>query len=390
MTPAPRVLIVVTADAARDAVDGPRRDYVVLAAALSATLLDRTALQRSRTARALGRIAGPNVAQAWLAFRGRWHYDVVITDGEHVGIPLALLLRLTRAPMKHVTIGHRLSSPKKRMFFTVLRADARMDRIIVHSRHQFDFATNDLGILPERLTLMPYQVDTSFWAPQPMSVDQGADQVPLVVSAGLEYRDYATLFRAVADLPVRVVIGAASPWSRHQADDAPPPPNVEVASFDYQALRQLYRRAALVVVPLIDVDNQAGVTTILEAMAVGKPVVVSQSLGQTDVVEDRRSGSRGMPRIRRTSLLRQVAQEFGVDPEPNGFYVPPSDPTALRRAIAYLLEHPDERIRLGTAGRHAAEEFLTVELFAARVRAVVLRALDPLPRTSALRRAWFG
>lgn len=387
---APRVLVVVSADAAHDALDGPRRDYVLLAAALSATLLDRTALRHSLPARILKRLVGPNVAQAWLAFRGRWHHDVVITDGEHVGIPLALLLRLTRAPIKHVTIGHRLSSRKKRVFFTLLRADVRMDGIIIHARQQFDYATNELGIPPERLTLMPYQVDTSFWAPQSISDDQAVDQAPLVVSAGLEYRDYATLFRAVADLPVRVVIGAASPWSRHRAEDAPPPPNVELASFDYLALRDLYRRASVVVVPLVDVDNQAGVTTILEAMAVGKPVVVSQSLGQTDVIEDRRSGSRGLPRIRRTSLLRQVAHEFGVDPEPNGFYVPPGDPAALRRAIDYLLEHREERIRLGRAGRHAAEEFLTVELFAERVRAVVLRALEQRPGTSALRRAWLG
>jgi glycosyltransferase involved in cell wall biosynthesis len=386
VTPAPRVLIVVSADAARDTEKGPRRDYQVLAAALRARILDRSAVGRSPIARGLRRIAGPHAAQAWLAFQSRWAYDVVITDGEHVGIPLALLLRLTRAPVKHITIGHRLSSPKKRLFFTLLRADARMDRIIVHSRHQFDHATNELGIPPERLTLMPYQVDTGFWAPAPVPA---ADE-PLLVSAGLEYRDYATLFRAVEGLPVRVVIGAASPWSRHKADDVAPPPNVEVASFDYLALRDLYRRASLVVVPLTDVDNQAGVTTILEAMAVGKPVVVSQSLGQTDVVEDRRSGSRGVPRPRRTSLLRLVALESGVDPEPNGFYVPPGEPEALRRAISYLVERPEERAQLGAAGRRAAEELLTVDLVAARVRAIVVGGLEPLPGARALRRAWYG
>jgi glycosyltransferase involved in cell wall biosynthesis len=288
--------------------------------------------------------------------------------------------------MKHITIGHRLSTPKKRLFFTLLRADARMDRIIVHSRHQFDYATDELGIPPQRLTLMPYQVDTGFWTPAPVPV---GDE-PLLVSAGLEYRDYATLFSAVAGLPVRVVIGAASPWSRHKADELTPPPNVEVASFDYLALRDLYRRAALVVVPLTDIDNQAGVTTILEAMAVGKPVVVSQSLGQTDVVEDRRSGSRGLPRPRRTSLLRLVALESGVDPEPNGFYVPPGEPEALRRAIVYLVERPDERAQLGAAGRRAAEELLTVDQFAARVRAIVVGGLEPVPGARGLRRAWYG
>jgi len=386
VTPAPRVLIVVSADASFDTLNGPRRDYQVLASALGGTILDRRAVRRSPIARVLSRIAGPRAAQAWLAFQSRWAYDVVITDGEHVGIPLALLLRMTRAPIKHVTIGHRLSSPKKRLFFTALRADARMDRIIVHSRQQFDYATNELGILPDRLTLMPYQVDTDFWSPAPAPVSPE----PLVVSAGLEYRDYATLFRAVAGLGVRVVIGAASPWSSHGADDVAPPPNVEVGRFDYLALRSLYRRASVVVVPLSDVDNQAGVTTLLEAMAVGKPVVVSQSQGQTDVVEDRRSGSRGVPRPRRTSLLRLVASASGVDPEPNGFYVPPGDHAALRRAITYLVEHEEERTQLGAAGRRTVEELVTVDLFAARVRAIVLGGLEPPADTSVLRRAWYG
>lgn len=384
MTAGPRVLIVVSADAARDGEQGPRRDYLVLAAALGATILDRAGLQRSWVPRILARVAGAAVAQAWQAFGRRRRYDVVITDGEHVGIPLALLLRLSRARIKHVTIGHRLSAPKKRLFFTALRADARMDRIIVHSRHQFDHAANELGIPPARLILMPYQVDPVFWAPRPVIEE------PLIVSAGLEYRDYATLFRAVAGLPVRVVIGAASPWSRHRADDVPPPPNVEVGRFDYLALRDLYRRASLVVVPLTDVDNQAGVTTILEAMAVAKPVVVSQSVGQTDVVEDRRRGARGVPRSRRTSLLRMVAYESGVAPEPNGFYVPPGDPHALRRAIDYLLTHPGERAELGAAGRRAVESLLTVDHFAERVRAVVLGDLVAPSGVPVLRRAWYG
>jgi glycosyltransferase involved in cell wall biosynthesis len=378
------VLIVVGANAARDTQSGPRRDYAVLAETLGAAILDRTAVDRSLFARALRRTGGSALAQAWLAFRVRREYDLVITDGEHVGIPLALLLRTSRAPIRHVTIGHRLSAPKKRLFFTVLRAHARIDRIVLHSRHQFDVAREVLGIPADRLALLPYQVDAAFWAPSRVPEE------PLVVSAGLEYRDYATLFRAVDGLDARVVIGAASHWARRTADAGTPPPNVKIGTFDYAALRDLYARAAVVVVPLTDVDNQAGVTTILEAMAMGKAVVVTQSLGQTDVVEDRRAGARGEPRPRRTSLLRIVAARSGVEPEPNGFYVPPGRPEALRRAIAFLLEHPDERARLGAAGRRMAEELLTVELFAERLRTIVEGCLDRAPAPRLVRRAWYG
>src|SRR5262249_51542537 len=157
------------------------------------------------------------------------------------------------------------------------------------------------------------------------------DEERLVVSVGLEYRDYETLARAARDVDARFVVAAASHWSRHAFGASDLPPNVEGCGLDYAALPPLYARAALVVVPLQGVDNQAGVTTILEAMARGKAVVVTQSLGQTDVVQDRRRTSRGRPRP--MSLAKTLAAELGFEPQANGFYVAPGDAQELRSAI---------------------------------------------------------
>ena len=373
MTTRPRVLLTVGADTTRDDASGPRRDYALVAALLGADVLDRLDVERSRTARLIAAIAGLPVAQALLAFARRHRYDCVVTDGEHVGIPLALLLRCGRAKTRHITIGHRLSTPKKRRFFRLLRAQERIDRIALHSQRQHDIAVTDLGIEPNRLALLPYQVDTRYWTPQLVAEER------LIVSAGLEHRDYATLFRAVDGLRAQVVIGAASHWSRHGVGSATPPPNVRIGTFDYLSLRDLYARASIVVVPLTDVDNQAGVTTILEGMAMGKPVIVTQSLGQTDVVEDRRSTARDRARPRQVSLARRLAHEAGIAVEPNGFYVAPHDADGLRRAITYLLDHPDERARLGHAGRQLAEQLFTVDQFAERIRSLVYSCIEVQP-----------
>jgi glycosyltransferase involved in cell wall biosynthesis len=380
---APRVLIVVGADAARTSAAGPRRDYAVLAERLQATLLDVRRLRHSIAARVLRRVAGIGMAQAWLAFTQRGNADVIVTDGEGSGIPLAVLLRLGRSRVGHVTIGHRLTSRKKQFFLRILSSHKRMDRIVVHSRYQHDFARTALHVPTRRLALLPYQVDTDFWSPT------GAAEERLVVSAGLEHRDYPTLMRAVHGLDARVVIGAASNWSRHDFAASAPPANVEIGAFDYTALRDLYARAAVVVVPLKDVDNQAGVTTILEAMAMGKPVIVSQSFGQTDVVEDRRDGRRGLPRERPVSLARILAAGRGLDVPPNGFYVPPGDPGALRRAIEYLLANADERQRLGQSGRYLAQQLFTVDEFAARI-ADLVAAVAPGDAERARQRLQFG
>lgn len=367
----PRVLMVVSASLGASDEPAPRPDFKVLAERLDASLLDRSQLQRSFGTRAAARLIGPSLVQTWLAFRLRHRYDLIYTDGEHLGIPLALLLKVARDPIPHVTIGHRISAWKKRPFLRWLRLHTHITRIVLHSRRQYEIAVDELRLPPERLALVPYQVDADFWWPR----DQPDE--PLVCAAGLECRDYATLLRAVEGLGCRVVIAAASRWSRHRFDSVwrRRPRNVEVTSLGYARLRDLYARASVVVVPLHDADYQAGVTTILEAMAMAKALVVSHSAGQTDVVQDRRTTVRGeRPRPRSPSFLAAIARVAAVDLEPNGLYVPPGDADALRSAIRYLLDHAEVRARFGLAGRRLVERLLTVEHFASRVSALIREA----------------
>src|SRR5207237_1768711 len=131
----------------------------------------------------------------------------------------------------HVTIGHRLSAVKKRPFFRWLKVHTHIARIALHARRQYELARSELGIPADRLALVPYQVDTDFWRPQPLPEER------LICSVGLEWRDYPTLFRAVDGLDARVVVGAASRWSRRRntAADCECPSNVEVGAFDYPA-----------------------------------------------------------------------------------------------------------------------------------------------------------
>jgi glycosyltransferase involved in cell wall biosynthesis len=386
MTSTRGVLFVVNATVPNGAVDAaqePRRDYAVLAQSLNATILDRAAVGRSMFARLVGRVLGVPSAQAWLAACKRNQCEAIVTDGEQAGIPLALILKLARAKIPHVMIGHRVTAAKKRPFFCWLKVHSHIDRIALHARRQYDLAINDLKIPSNRLALLPYQVDTDFWCPQPVAEER------LVCSAGLEFRDYPALMRAVDGLDVGVVIGAASHWSRRKnnAAGADHPANVTIDSFDYRGLRDLYARAAVVVVPLSEIDFQAGVTTILEAMAMGKAVIVTATRGQSDVLEDRRAIVRGVP-PRPVSLLRDLAERQGIQLEPNGLYVPPGDAIALRRAIVYLLDHPEERARLGMAGRRTAERMLTVDKFAERMSDLVVEARANRASGPSHRRTW--
>ena len=60
---------------------------------------------------------------------------------------------------------------------------------------------------------------------------------------------------------------------------------VTIGPLPLDGLRELYARSRFVVVPVVASDMDNGVTVILEAMAMGRPVICSRTRGQVDVVE---------------------------------------------------------------------------------------------------------
>ena len=255
------------------------------------------------------------------------------------------------------------------MFFCWLRVQTHLNAVVLHSRYQYDFALDQLGFSPNQLALLPYQVDPDFWRPMP------AIEERLVASAGLEHRDYPTLVRGGRRPGRGAGGGGGQPLveaEEHGARREPPGQRRRSPATTTISCGICSPGRRSIAVPVDDVDFQAGITTILEAMAMGKPVIVTHTYGQTDVIEDRRSVTRGAEeRARPVSLLRDVAEEADVPIEPNGFYVPPKDPAALQRAIDVPAGQSGASGRLGAAGRRAVERLMTVDQFAERIARVI-------------------
>ena len=326
----------------------PRIDYIEMARTFNADLIDYVEARRLSGwfGRLLEAIGGPNLTLAWASFQQRGNYKVIFTDGEHVGIPLAWFCKLGGSRgIRHLMITHILSVYKKMFFFDFFRLQSHIDIFLVYSTWQKRFIERRWQVQPERVAFTPFMVDTRFFSPQQVT----AQVRPMICSAGLEFRDYPTLIKVAADLAVEVVIGAGSPFSKrpNTAQQADLPANVTVSRFTQYELRQLYADSLFVVMPLYNVDFQAGVTVILEAMAMEKAIICSGTPGQTDVV---------------------------IDGE-TGIYVPPEDPVALRDAIAYLLANPEVATRMGKAGRRRVEREMSLDCYTERLNGFVQRAL---------------
>ena len=326
--------------------DRPRVDYFEMASAFGADIADykRSRAGLGRLGRLVKRIAGDSVMLAWHCFRCRHGYDIVVTDGEQVGLPLAAMMRLSRriALPRHVMIVHVMSVPKKEMLYRCLRLGSRIDQMVLYSSAQRDFVVFRLGFPAEKTKLSSFMVDTRFFSPSPSA---GGSRPPLICSAGLEFRDYPTLLAAIDGLDVRVVLAAASTWSKrsNELDGLKLPENVEVVRLDLHQLRDLYASSDVIVMPLREVDFQAGVTTLLEAMAMQKPIICSRTVGQTDVIDD------------------------GI----TGLYVEPGNVAELRAAILSLLDDSRRAQDLGTAARRWVESTADIDVYVERLTAWV-------------------
>jgi len=384
-----KVLLIINADTSERSglpIDRSQErlvDYAALKTALNADVVDWNSIKGQRWTRLLAKICGKGVALAALAFSKNKQYQAFYCDSENNSLVLALLFKLGRLHKPLLTIGHWITSPKKAVLFKFLKLHQYITVIFLHSSTQYQKAIEQLGIPASKLTLLPYQVDTQFW--QLKYAKSVVEQAPYICTAGLEYRDYATLIEAIRDIPVQLKIGAASHWSKriNNLPDEALPENVAVASYNYQQLRDLYAGSRFVVVPLYDVDFQAGITVILEAMAMSKAVIVTRSSGQGDTIVDARSNLHGRvnpPVDTKGKFTYLFGSNKGADLSGStGFYVNPGDSQELAEAIKYLLEHPDQAEAMGKVGRRTVETLMSVEQFTCRIIEAILEAAGVKP-----------
>jgi glycosyltransferase involved in cell wall biosynthesis len=277
------------------------------------------------------------------AFLVRHQYDAVISWAERLGLPFAAMLKATGSATAHVAIASWISKPKKA--WLLKRVHTHIDRLVTGSSRQRDFAVRVIGMPPHKVKHLPLYVDQRFFRPIVRDTD-------MICAAGREMRDYPTLVDAVAGLDLRCHI-AAGPhrgklerWVK-SIDPRALPPTISVGKLSYVELREVYARSKFVVVPLLETDTDNGVTTILEAMAMGKAVICSRTVGQVDVLED------------------------GV----TGIFVPPGDAVALRQAIEFLRRRPSVAARMGLAGRKRIEERHTIDNYMTALRGIVEDAI---------------
>ena len=161
-------------------------------------------------------------------------------------------------------------------------------------------------------------------------------------------KDQAVVLRALEQVkaPVRLVLAGVEPLSELGSMSARVPPRHVVVCLPFTPdVRPLYELLDLVLLP----SRSEGLSqSLLEAMALGKPVIASAGPGNRDLVT------------------------HGVD----GYLVPPQDPAAWAAAMTHLISQGAEAERLGASARVTARERFSLTLTINRTMALYTEILQ--------------
>lgn len=238
-----------------------------------------------------------------------WDENVALRLMPHRGVQrFAGVIWLTDKPLSWSTL-------RQRMWLS------RFDGLWVLSPAQVDPLLRALGPRPPKIGYVPFGIDADFYS------YRRYPSAPLVFSVGGDRdRDARTLFEALrvirAEMPeAQVVVQTTS--------DLKPPDGVRVERyFTHLELRELYSAASVITIATLPNLHVSGMTVALEAMATGRPVVITESPGMKEYV---------------------VHGETGV-------LVAQRDAAALARSTLALLRDPIRAERMGRAGRVKVEK----------------------------------
>lgn len=278
--------------------------------------------------------------------------DVVLSTVDTVGIPLMLLARagMARTPFVYTAIGlperlARLGSARMERLYA--RALGGASSVVAYSEHEAD-------VLERWLVARGAAVPVEF---VPFGVDAGAlrptDALPTVdvVSIGADpHRDFDLLLAVAKELPdtrfLAVVTGDRARTLRGA------PPNVSVESdLPFDEMRHRLERARAVALPVRENSYSGATTVLLQAMALGKPVVVTRTAA--------------------------IASGYGLEDGGNVRLVTPGDTAGFARSLADVLRDDAHAEALGSSARTTVEAALTWDRYVARLERLLDAAAAP-------------
>lgn len=278
-------------------------------------------------------------------------YDVVLTwYGPSTVVLAARILLRWKRPRIAVLAWRPFDTKSRgaRHFLKRLRTKilfSMADKILVVSSLQKEQFKRELGLEEDRIEFIPYAIDCGFFH----SVGSagrcpGSDAAPVLLMTGNADRDDNMILKAIKNERVRLKrVTSVSSVAKHVREcvEREGADNVELLQcVPYVQMRSLLAESSLVVLPIETTDQPAGLTSLLEAMSMGRPIVTTKGLSTADYVEEGE-----------TAILLE----------------PSDDAASWTRTILELLGNQNKLDQLGLSARRRAKERFNLPVVAKQI-----------------------
>jgi glycosyltransferase involved in cell wall biosynthesis len=302
-------------------------------------------------ARLTGRLAnacvplGGDFAAVLPSLRQMRAADVVFSTVDTVGIPLLLLrrARFIQVPLVYASIGLPERLERLRAGRSFRRALQAAHTVVTYSTIEAERLREWIDGDSPPVVFVPFGVDLEAFRPM-----NGREPKIDVVSVGADpQRDFDLLIDVAArrsGLTFRIV---ATP--EHLRALGALPPNVDVeTNVPLETVRERLAQARAVALPVRANSYSGATTTLLQAMAMAKPVVVSRT--------------------------QAIAEGYELEDGVNCRLVPPGDADSFERALLETLSGADAAVSLGIRARKTVERSFSWERYTGAIREILAAA----------------
>jgi len=292
-----------------------------------------------------------NLEQQSLALRRLGHGDLIYAPCQTQAQLLSYLraARLLRLPI--VTLAHHpISRSRWPWNLPFLKLQLRGTDAFPSLSRGVALEIARVSGRPELSEPVPWGPDLAYYPRPNGSPGTGA------VAAGRTGRDFFTFGRAATRAGASAKILCLR--SEGLEDHVEFGENVTVTAVDkesdlnYRQMVPVLAAARVHAIPLVPGDSLAGLTSLTDALALGKPVIMT-----------------------RHSLI-----DIDIEAEKIGRWVAPLDVAGWTAALRWFEDHPEESAAMGVRARRLAEERYNTEIFAKRMVAIFERVLAAKPR----------
>ena len=283
---------------------------------------------------------------AWSVLTCREHFDAIYAT-HWDGLELIIFLRALHLYRRPIIIWHHQPIMEADSKFREMMARLfykGIDHMFFFSERLIQESLKSPKANEERMQVCPWGADL-------VSYDRLMKEYPVeehvgFVSTGKEKRDMPTLIRAFSatgqELNIYIAYNACGDNYVEILNDLRPSANVHInfiKGFIPNELAQKVWAAKFVVICCQETNYTVGLTTLVEALAFGLPVIST----------------------------RNETYPFDIEAEGVGITVPYYDSVAWEKAIRFLVNNPEEAEEMGRKARELAERSFNLEICAHEV-----------------------